>query len=95
MRGTFDATFGEHSVTAQRSTVSEDFTYLPKAWNVPYLFWFVGSTPRQLWDEAAARGTIDTDVPVNHQANFVPEYEPTVHATTLAGAGALLSFVAV
>lgn len=94
VRGTFDATFGEHSVTAQRSTVSEDFTYLPKAWNVPYLFWFVGSTPRQLWDEAAARGTIDTDVPVNHQANFVPEYEPTVHATTLAGAGALLSFVA-
>lgn len=95
VRGTFDATFGKHSVTAQRSTVSEDFTYLPKAWNVPYLFWFVGSTPRQLWDEAAARGTIDADVPVNHQANFVPEYEPTVHATTLAGAGALLSFVAV
>lgn len=95
VRGTFDATFGEHSVTAQRSTVSEDFTYLPKAWNVPYLFWFVGSTPRELWDEAAARGTIDTDVPVNHQANFVPEYEPTVHATTLAGAGALLSFVAI
>ncbi len=94
VRRTFDATFGEQSVTAQRSTVSEDFTYLPKAWNVPYLFWFVGSTPRKLWDEAAERGTLDEDVPVNHQANFVPEYKPTVHATTLAGAGALLSFVA-
>lgn len=84
VREVFDEVFGENVVDAQASTASEDFCYLPQAWGVPYYFWFVGSTPEELMDNP----------PVNHQPNFLPDYEPTVKSSTTAGAAAVLSFLA-
>ncbi len=83
VRESFDAVFGEASVTATPSTVSEDFCYLPQAWGVPYVFWFVGSTPADRLDSP----------PVNHQADFLPDYVPTVSASTRAAAAAALTFL--
>lgn len=83
VRASFDEVFGELSVTAAPSTVSEDFCYLPQAWGVPYYFWFIGSTPENLLDNP----------PVNHQATFLPDYEPTMRSATRAGAAAVLSFL--
>ena len=46
--------------------------------------WLVGSTPEELLDNP----------PVNHQSNFIPDYDPTVEASTTAGAAAVLTFLA-
>lgn len=94
VRPTFDAVFGPESVNAQRTSVSEDFAFIPRAFGVPYLFWTVGCTPREQWDAAVKHNRLDTDVPVNHMSTFLPDYEPTVAATTQAGAAAVLSYLA-
>lgn len=83
IRATFDATFGDVSVTAQPSTASEDFCYLPQAWGVPYYFWFVGSTHESQLDNP----------PVNHQSNFIPDYAPTAESSTKAGLAAVLTYL--
>ncbi|MGP5627814.1 N-acetyl-L,L-diaminopimelate deacetylase [Corynebacterium casei] len=84
VRATFDDVFSDNVIDAKPSTASEDFCYLPQAWGVPYYFWLVGSTPEELLDNP----------PVNHQSNFIPDFEPTCHSSTQAGAAAVLSFLA-
>lgn len=84
VREVFDGVFGDKVVDATPATASEDFCYLPQAWGVPYYFWLVGSTPEELLDNP----------PVNHQSNFIPDYDPTVEASTTAGAAAVLTFLA-
>lgn len=93
VRPKFDQVFGPESVTAQRSTVSEDFSHIPRAFKSPYLFWFVGCTPAEQWDRAVAEGRVDLDVPVNHMPTFLPDYEPTVTAATRAGLTAVLTYL--
>ena len=83
VRPVFDAVFGENSVTATPAMPSEDFCYLPQAWGVPYFFWFIGSTPPELLGNP----------PVNHQADFLPDYAPTVRAATHAAAAAVLAYL--
>ena len=83
LRPAFDAVFGEQSVTSTGSTASEDFCYLPQAWGVPYYFWHVGCTPAAQLDNP----------PVNHQADFLPDYAPTVAAATQAGLTAVLAYL--
>lgn len=83
LRPVFDEVFGDLSVTAPQTTVSEDFCYLPQAWGVPYEFWFIGSTPQHLLDNP----------PMNHQPNFLPDFRPTVDTATKAGAAAVLSYL--
>ena len=80
----FDAAFGPDSVVAAPSTASEDFCYLPQAWGVPYVFGHSGCTPE---DELQ-------DPPVNHQATFLPDYAPTVYASTRAAYGAAMTYLA-
>lgn len=84
VREVFDEVFASESIDAERSTASEDFCYIPQAFGVPYLFWFVGSTPDELMDNP----------PVNHQSNFLPAYGPTVTSSTRAAAAAILNFLA-
>ncbi|QPK78458.1 amidohydrolase [Corynebacterium lizhenjunii] len=79
----FVEVFGTDCVPAVPATASEDFCYLPQAWGVPYYFWLVGSTPEHRLDNP----------PVNHQADFLPDYAPTVAASTRAAAAATLSFL--
>ena len=80
----FDAAFGSDSVIATPSTASEDFCYLPQAWGVPYVFWHIGCTPENELE----------DPPVNHQATFLPDYAPTIYASTRAAYGAALTYLA-
>ncbi|MCT1627533.1 amidohydrolase [Corynebacterium sanguinis] len=94
VRPTFDAVFGKDSVNAPRKTVSEDFPFIPMAFGVPYFFWLIGCTPREQWDVAVAADRVAEDVPVNHMANFLPEYEPTINAATRAAAAAVLTYLA-
>lgn len=93
IRPVFDAVFNQDSIDAAPSYASEDFSEIPKAWGVPYSYWTVGCTERELWDHAVADGTVDHVVPTNHTGDFVPEYEPTIHALCKAGAAAALSYL--
>ncbi|MBZ8178092.1 amidohydrolase [Corynebacterium poyangense] len=93
VRPVFDEVFGPDSVTAHRTTVSEDFANIPRAFGVPYMYWVIGCTPRQVWDHAVATKRVAQDVPVNHQSTFLPEYEPTVYATTHAALSAILAYL--
>lgn len=94
VRPTFDEVFGSSSVNAPRKTVSEDFPFIPMAFGVPYFFWLIGCTPPKQWDAAVAADRVAEDIPVNHMANFLPEYEPTMEAANRAAAAAVLTFLA-
>ncbi|MDK8768482.1 amidohydrolase [Corynebacterium freneyi] len=91
VRAAFDGVFGDESVTAERWTASEDFSDIPNAFDCPYVYWTVGVTPRELWDSAVAADRVLEDVPSNHMSTFLPDYEPTVDATTRAAAAAVLA----
>lgn len=82
VRPLFDAVFGTDSIDAQPWTASEDFSEIPRAFGSPYLYWTVGISPRD----------VDTQ-PVNHMPNFLPDYEPSIQATTRAAAAAILSYL--
>ena len=94
VRATFNDVFGTDSVNAARKTVSEDFPVLPQAFGVPYFFWLIGCTPQEQWDKAVAADRVEQDIPVNHMATFLPEYEPTIKAATNAGLAAVLTYLA-
>jgi len=93
VRPIFDEVFGQDSVDAKRTTVSEDFANIPLAFGAPYMYWVVGCTPQELWDRAVAENRVKQDVPVNHMNTFLPEYEPTVDATTKAAAAGVLTYL--
>lgn len=65
VRPVFDATFGEDSADSEPWTASEDFSEIPRHFGVPYLFWTLGVTDRELWESGE-------DVPGNHSGNFAP-----------------------
>ncbi|GLU50361.1 amidohydrolase [Nocardiopsis ansamitocini] len=80
-------------------TATEDFGRfgLPDDPNpIPYVFWFVGATPHEVW--AAAPGTTPFDkitgVPGSHSARFAPDREPTLRAGLAALTLGALSYLA-
>ena len=94
VRENFDAIFGPESTTSDPKTVSEDFPIIGQAFGAPYFFWLIGCTPRDVWDRAVEEDRVAEDVPVNHMANFLPEYEPTIDAATRSAAVAALTYLA-
>ncbi|MDU6479714.1 MAG: amidohydrolase, partial [Corynebacterium kroppenstedtii] len=82
-----DAVFGDSSIDAERWTASEDFSEIPRHFDVPYLFWTAGITPDEQWEKRD-----ETPVPANHMATFLPDLS-TISSTTKAAAAAPLSFL--
>lgn len=93
VRPVFDAVFGADSVDATPWTASEDFSNIPRHFGCPYLFWTVGVTPRAQWERAVAEDTVGTTIPGNHRGDFLPDFAPTIQATTLAAAAAVLAYL--
>ncbi|MBP3087890.1 amidohydrolase [Corynebacterium sp. sy017] len=93
VRPQLDAVFGENSLNAQPWTASEDFSNIPDAFGVPYLFWTVGCTPAEQWDKAVAEDNVETTIPVNHMGTFLPDYQPTITACNNAALTAILSYL--
>ena len=81
------------SFTGDRWTASEDFPNIPLALNRPYLYWTIGATPAEEWSKAVAADRVAQDIPANHMGNFVPDFEPTVHAATTAATAAVLTYL--
>lgn len=97
VRSEFDAVFGANSQDAREWTASEDFTNIPRAYGDAgrdsSLYWFVGCTPVDQWEAAAAAGTLERTIPVNHSGEFLPDFSPTVRACTIAAASAVFAYV--
>ncbi|MDQ0119791.1 hippurate hydrolase [Pseudarthrobacter defluvii] len=90
----FTRTFGADAVyrTAPQ-TASEDFSRIPDAFGIPYVYWIVGSVPPETYRRAVANGTVDADIPANHSPSFLPAVDPTVRVATRAQAAAALAYL--
>jgi hippurate hydrolase len=76
----------------QPASASEDFSAFGRAWNVPYVFWFVGGTDPAAYAQAA-RDKALSRIPSNHSPRFAPAIHPTLETglrAMLAAAGAWL-----
>lgn len=73
----FDAIFGEGSYETPRRSASEDFSVFGRAWGVPYVFWFVGGTDKEIFLEAQKNKALNT-IPSNHSPKFAPVLHPTL-----------------
>ena len=90
IRAAFDAHFGERSVDADRSTGSEDFSNVPRAFGAPYLFWYWGGFDHSLFDAEARPGP---QVPGNHNGAFLPVLEPTLRTGIEALTVAVMTYL--
>ncbi len=74
------------------TTASEDFSVIPRAWNVPSVYWIVGGTDPQEYARAERTGSVN-ELPSNHSPEFAPVINPTLRTgieAMLAAAGAWL-----
>ncbi len=85
--------FGEKATLMEPSTGSEDFSDIPTALGVPYLFWIWGGFDPQTYATAQAEGTLLTTIPGNHAPTFAPVAEPTMRTGITAMTVALLSYL--
>ncbi|MFE9105718.1 amidohydrolase [Actinomadura geliboluensis] len=74
----FAARFGDDSHEIDLQTASEDFSEIPKALDAPFAYWGIGGIDPARYAEAAERGTVQRDVPVNHSPQFAPVIQPTL-----------------
>lgn len=92
----FTRAFGPDAVyRTTPQTASEDFSRIPDAFGIPYVYWVVGSVPPETYRRAVANGTVDADIPANHSPSFLPAVDPTLRVATRAQAAAALAYLGV
>ncbi|MDK7905994.1 MAG: amidohydrolase [Winkia sp. UMB750B] len=79
--GAFKDYFGDRYADGEKVTASEDFTYIPKAFDVPYFYWTFGGFP----DPESAPG--------NHSPQFAPTMSPSLQVGTEAQVVAALEYL--
>ncbi len=98
VRTAFRSHFGEENVVdIPPLSASEDFGSFGSEWGVPSLFWTVGGTDADTYDQAKREGRL-SELPTNHNPRFAPVIHPTLEVgvqTLLAAAGAWLGSAAV
>lgn len=75
----FEAQFEERCYETKPAGASEDFSVFGRAWEVPYVFWFVGGTDPQTYREARQANRVNA-IPSNHSPRFAPVIDPTLKA---------------
>jgi hippurate hydrolase len=85
--------FGAQAATLDRQSASEDFSEIPDALGTPYTYWGVGCADPARYAEAAAAGTVATDIPANHSPDFAPVMTPTLETGTAAAVVAALAWL--
>ncbi|MFJ3305936.1 amidohydrolase [Streptomyces sp. NPDC086549] len=93
--GVHGEVFGEGTVFDPGPAMgSEDFPQLA-AGSIPYSYWFVTTTPAEVWDQAPGDGLTEKfrAVPSNHSPHFAPDLSTVAPGvrTLVSGALALLS----
>jgi amidohydrolase len=84
---------GERVRQTGPAPASEDFGSFGTEWHVPSVFWFVGGTDANVYDEAKKAGRVN-ELPVNHSPLFAPVIHPTLQTgveTLVVAAQAWLS----
>jgi amidohydrolase len=90
----FAAQFGDNAILMEPSTGSEDFSDIPNALGVPYLYWIWGGFDPDTYHRAEADGTLSKVIPGNHASTFAPVMEPTFRTGASAMTTALMSYLA-
>jgi hypothetical protein len=67
--------FGDRALELDRQTVSKDFSEIPDAAHVPYTYWGIGRTDREVYLAAEKEGRLQ-DLPSNHSPNSCPRCSP-------------------
>lgn len=89
----FNGQFGERLIEMPSLGASEDFGRFGKAWNSPYMYWFVGGCAHDKYDQAVKSGTV-AQLPGPHSPLWAPALHPTLQTgieAMLAAAGAWLA----
>jgi len=86
----FGAHFEEKAYETKPASASEDFSIFGRAWNVPYVFWFVGGTDAEVFARAKRDKQINR-LPSNHS----PKFAPVIHPTLETGLQAMLTAASV
>ncbi|MFE9922841.1 M20 family metallopeptidase [Streptomyces sp. NPDC005774] len=89
----FAAYFRDDAHTVDLQTASEDMSEIPAAFEVPFTYWAIGGIDPERYAEAAKKGTVFQDIPVNHSATFAPVIQPTLDTGVSAVAVAALSWL--
>ncbi len=76
----------------QQITGSEDFSWLPRAWDVPYAYWFIGGWDQAAFDAAEAEGRL-LSIPSNHSPFFGPAMHPTLETGVRSAVASSLAFL--
>lgn len=84
----FRSHFGERAMEVEPAQASEDFSRFGRAWKVPYIFWFVGGTAPEKYDQAMREGTFE-QLPGPHSPFWAPVLHPAIETgiETLLTAG--------
>ena len=78
IRSTFRAQFGADRVAdIEPLSASEDFGSFGREWGVPSVFWTVGGTDRETYQQAQDAGTL-SELPTNHNPRFAPVIDPAL-----------------
>jgi amidohydrolase len=86
----FQVQFGDKVYEAAPASASEDFSNFGRTWHVPYVFWFVGGTALEVYEQAKREKQIDK-IPSNHS----PRFAPVIHPTLETGLHAMLTAASV
>ncbi|GAA2981998.1 MULTISPECIES: M20 family metallopeptidase [Streptomyces] len=89
----FGAYFGDDAHTVELQTASEDLSEIPQAFGVPFTYWAIGGIDPERYAEAARKGTVSQDIPVNHSATFAPVVQPTLDTGVSAMVVAALAWL--
>ncbi|MFI6789276.1 amidohydrolase [Nonomuraea sp. NPDC050383] len=89
----FSGFFADRAGALDLQTASEDFSEIPKAFGVPFTYWGIGCVDPAAYEAAARRGTLATDIPVNHSAAFAPVIQPTLDTGVQAAVVAALAYL--
>ncbi len=89
----FAAHFGDDALVLDRQTVSEDFGIIPDAAGVPYCYWGIGRTDREVYLAAEKAGRLQ-DLPANHSPKFLPPLHPTLRTGTETMVTAAMAWLA-
>ena len=93
VRSAFRKQFGEDRIVdIPPVSASEDFGSFGSEWGVPSVFWFVGGTDPDTYEQAKEAGRL-SELPTNHNPRFAPVLHPTLETgveTLIAAACAWL-----
>jgi hippurate hydrolase len=89
----FAERFGDKAILMQPSTGSEDFSDIPTALGVPYLYWIWGGFDPDTYHRAEADGTLGEVIPGNHASTFAPVMAPTFRTGASAMTVALMAYL--